>query len=187
MDTFWRHLDHKWPLTRFARRLTYPFCSNTLRAFLMGCVQNPSAFLELMTAVRASGEELVGFHDYYVRGSGISPDSPIAYKHRDLMSILAHLLSWDQANGGQLASAELTARLVLQIHTAVKKNPKAPDFKGTNLMITSTMDAAGGVTTGPFARYVAEEQRTHAYTLKQQRLFAEEEKRAAGKKGAKKE
>ena len=150
--------------------------------------EGPSAFLELMTAVRASGEELVGFHDYYVRGSGISPDSPIAYKHRDLMSILAHLLSWDQANGGQLASAELTARLVLQIHTAVKKNPKAPDFKGTNLMITSTMDAAGGVTTGPFARYVAEEQRTHAYTLKQQRLFAEEEeKRAAGKKGAKKE
>ena len=24
LDTFWRHLNQKWPLTRFGRRVTYP-------------------------------------------------------------------------------------------------------------------------------------------------------------------
>ena len=59
---------------------------------------------------------------------------------------------------------------------------------GTNLAITGKRGAAGGVTTGAFARYVAEEQQARPCALKQQRLFPEEEEnRAAGKKGPKKE
>ena len=144
--------------------------------------EGPSAVKELLHAVRASGEELGGFHDYWVRSSGIGPDSQISYKHRDLLATLLHLNNFDQLNLGELAGAEHAARLVLQIHTAVKKNPKAPDFKGTGVMVASKLDSAGGVLTGDFARYVAEEQRTHAYALKQQRLYAEEEEKRAAKK-----
>ena len=104
------------------------------------------------------------------------------------MSSLAHLTSWGRANGGQLASAELAARLVLQIHAAGNKNPKAPNFKGAALVITGRLGSAGGAATGAFAKFVAEEQRARACVPKQQRLFAEEEeKRAAAKKGPKKE
>ena len=50
-------------------------------------------------------------------------------------------------------------------------------------MVTSTLDAKGGVITGEFAKWTADQQRDIAFTLKQQRLYAEEEvhadKRAA--------
>ena len=39
----------------------------------------------------------------------------------------------------------------------------------------SKLDSAGGVLTGDFGRFIADEQKTEAFTLKQQRLFAEEE------------
>ena len=112
----------------------------------------------------------------------------MCYKHRDLLTVLLHLSNFDQLNMGQLAGAEMASRLILQIHTAVRRNPRQPDFKGTGVMVASKLDSAGGVLTGDFARFIAEEQCTQAYALKQQRLFAEEkEKRAGAKKAPKKE
>ena len=76
----------------------------------------------------------------------------------------------------------------MQIHQAVKRAPKAPDFRGTQLMVMSRLDSSGGVLTGDFARFVADEQKSEAFTLKQQRLFAEEEekrKKPPGKGGGK--
>ena len=39
------------------------------------------------------------------------------------------------------------------------------------------LDSGTAATTGDFARFIAEEQKTEAFTLKQQRLFAEESDR----------
>ena len=51
-------------------------------------------------------------------------------------------------------------------------------------MTTSRLDATGGILTGNFAKFVAEEQKSEAFTLKQQRLYAEEAaKRQSGKPG----
>ena len=118
----------------------------------------PSAIREVLLAARAAKEELAGFHDYWVRASGVNPDSPVALKHRDLLAILHHMLSFDQLNLGQLSSAEMIGRLILQIHQATKRNPKNPDFRGTELMTMSTLDSSGGVLSGEFARWTAEEQ-----------------------------
>ena len=146
----------------------------------------PSALKELLKAVRATGEEVAGFHDYFCRSSGLGHTHPVAVKHRDLMSILHHLLAFDQVNAGELAGCELLARMVLQIHAATRKNPKAPDFRGTQMMVMSALDSSGGVLTGDFARWTAEEQKNYAFALKQQRLFAEEEgKHKPGKGGGK--
>ena len=134
----------------------------------------PSALKELLAAVRAAGEEIAGFHEYYCRAAGLSHDHPIALRHRDLLGLLYHFVNFDQVNPGELAGCEATARLILQIHTAVRRNPKNPDFKGTQLMVMSALDSSGGMLSGDFARYVAEEQKAHAFTLKQQRLFSEE-------------
>ncbi len=83
----------------------------------------------------------------------------------------------------QLASAEALNRHVLQVHQAVLRNPKAPDFRGLQLVVVSKLDSAGGILTGDFGRFIADEQKTEAFTLKQQRLFAEEEdKRRSTKK-----
>ena len=137
----------------------------------------PSAFKELTLAVRAAGEELSGFHDYYVRASGLNGEHPVAIKHRDLLAILLHFLSFDQVNGGRLAGTETIARYILQIHQAVRRNPKNPDFRGTSVFTMSGLDSSGGVLTGEFGRYVADEQKAHAFTLKQQRLYADEEEK----------
>ena len=136
---------------------------------------------EVLTAARAAGEELPGFHEYYCRSSGLNPDHPTALKHRDLMTILHHLISFDQVNAGELAGCECIARYLLQIHQAVRRNPKNPDFKGTSLMVMSRLDSSGGVLSGDFARYVADEQKALAFTLKQQRLYAEEEDKRRGR------
>ena len=77
----------------------------------------------------------------------------------------------------------LAPTMVRQIHRAMKRNPKCPDFKGTGLMTMSRLDSSGGVLTGGFVRFVADEQRSHAFTLKQQRLYSEEEEQRRGKTG----
>ncbi len=99
--------------------------------------------------------------------------------------IFMHMIAYDQLNVTQLASAEACSRYILQIHQAVKRNPKAPDFRGLQLVVMSKLDSAGGVLTGDFGRFIAEEQKTEAFTLKQQRLFAEEEDKRRGAKNQK--
>ena len=142
----------------------------------------PPAIKEILMAARAANEDLVGFHEYYIRASGLNPDHPVALKHRDLLSVLHHLIAFDQVNAGQLAGAEMIARLLLQIHQAVTRSPKNPVFQGTGLMVMSSLDSTGGVLTGKFARWTADEQKARAFTMKQQRLYQEEEDKRKGPK-----
>jgi hypothetical protein len=136
--------------------------------------RGPSAVSELLRGVRAAGEDLSGYHEYYCRAAGLEPANAVAIKHRDLLSVLHHMVTFDQLDAPFLASAELCARLILQCQAAVKKSPKQPDFRGLQMMTMSDLDASGGVLTGDFARFVAEEQKSEAFTLKQQRLYADE-------------
>ena len=81
---------------------------------------------------------------------------------------------FDQLNLYHLTGAELVARHMKRIHRAVKRNPKNPDFRGLNVMTQSRLDRATYSATGAFAKFIAEEQKAEAFTMKQQRLFAEE-------------
>ena len=112
----------------------------------------------------------------------MNPDHAVAIKHRDLLSVLHHLVAFDQLNAGQLAGAEMCARLILQIHQAVTRSPKNPVFQGTSLMVMSSLDSTGGVLTGKYARWTADEQKSKAFTMKQQRLYQEEEEKRKGQK-----
>ena len=109
--------------------------------------------------------------------------SPPALKHRDLLVILIHFGTIDQINFPWFAGIESLCRFVLQIEAAVKKCPKLPDFKSTEHIVASKLDSAGGVLVGDFARCVAEEQSVESFTLKQQRLHAEEMEKEALKRG----
>ena len=149
--------------------------------------RGPSATLELLTSVRAVSDDIGQFHEHFVRSTGLAPGHPVAHKHRELLSVLLHLVYYDQYNVTQSAGAECCSRYILQIHQAVKRNPKSPDFEGLTVMTMSKLDSSGGVLTGDFARYVADEQKFEAFTLKQQRLNAEEteKRRASAKKSDK--
>ena len=125
------------------------------------------------------------FHEHFLRTSGLAAEHPVAIKHREFLGVLMHLICDDQLNVTQLSGAEAASRYILQIHQAVRKNPKAPDFRGLAVMTTSILNSTGGVLTGDFAKFVAEEQKTEAFTLKQQRLFAEEEEKRKSQSGDK--
>eukprot|EP00959_Pyramimonas_sp_CCMP1952_P458960 9477480-Pyramimonas_sp.AAC.1 len=47
-------------------------------------------------------------------------------------------------------------------------------------MAISTLDSSGGVLSGEFARWTAEEQKSAALAMKQQRLYQEEEDKRRG-------
>ena len=92
-----------------------------------------------------------------MRSSGISADHPVAEKHQDLLTVLSHLVAFDQLNVGKLAGCESISRH-MQIHAAVKRNARNPNFLGTEMMVTSTLDSKGGVVTGELASWTAEQQ-----------------------------
>ena len=137
--------------------------------------RGPSAIPELNDVLRGSGEDLAGFQDYWVRHSGVHPESAAAHTHRALISVYLHMIVFDQLNVPALASAEALCRQVLRIHRAVKSAPKNPDFSGLDVMTHSRLDSGGSLFTGDFAKWTAEEQKTEAFTMKQLRLVAEEQ------------
>ena len=144
--------------------------------------RGPSATMELLVSIRAVSDDFGQFHEYFCKTSGLSTEHPVAVKHRELLGVLMHLTCFDQLNVTQLAGCEACARYILQVHQAVRKNPKSPDFRGLGIMTASRLDASGGVLSGSFAKFVAEEQKSDAFTMKQQRLFAEEDEKRKGHK-----
>ena len=50
----------------------------------------------------------------------------------------------------------------------------APDFKGLDVMVSNRLDLGGPSFVGDFAKWTAEEQKSEAFTMKQQRLYSEE-------------
>ena len=140
---------------------------------------------ELLVSVLAVSDDFGQFHEHFCRTAGLGPETPTAIKHRELLSVLMHMVCFDQLNVTQLVGAEACARYILQVHAAVRRNPKNPDFRGLSMMTMSRLDCSGGVLTGEFAKYVAEEQKSEAFTMKQQRLSQEEDdkRRVTTKKG----
>ena len=137
--------------------------------------RGPSASSEVFGGIRSSGHEIGAYHDFYLSSSGLGPDHPVAHKHNDMCAVLHHLTSYDQLNGLQSSGIECLCRLMLQTHAAVKRNCKVPDYKGTSLMVQSSLSSGKTLMVGEFAKWTAEEQKSEAFTMKQHRLYAEEE------------
>ncbi|CAE8585045.1 unnamed protein product, partial [Polarella glacialis] len=136
--------------------------------------KGPRVISELLATIRGTGDDFLNYHDVFVRSSGLHPDSAIAHSHRALLSIIFHLVCYDFLNVFNIAGAEMAARHVIYIQKAVRRSPKNPDFRGLEIMIQSDLDTSGNLLGGAFGKFVAEEQKSEAFTLKQQRLFSDE-------------
>eukprot|EP00969_Alexandrium_andersonii_P361136 15456917-Alexandrium_andersonii.AAC.1 len=66
------------------------------------------------------------------------------------------------------------ARRALQIQRAVRRCPRHPSFEGLDLMLSFQLDESGGIVTSKFDAFVAEEQKSRAQILKQERMWTEE-------------
>ena len=134
----------------------------------------PCACMELLKGIAATGNELSSFAVVWEKASGISPRSAVANEHRNLISMLHLLVTYDLVVPCNLASAELMARRVLMIQRATRRNSKAPDFHGLEVYISHAMDPSGGIITLEFEKHIAEVQKGEAMVLKQSRMLREE-------------
>ena len=81
---------------------------------------------------------------------------------------------YDQYDMCNSAGVEQLIRQVVQYERAVNRNPKQPDFKGLDLIMSSVIDESGAVQVRRFEKWLAEAQKDEAIVLKGGRLWREE-------------
>ena len=145
--------------------------------------QGPSACLEFLESIEQAGQSNAQHHVDWRTKSGVSEKSQICRSHKDWSEVLYDMLCIDELNAPALVSAEAVVRKILQIETAVRRNPKQPDFEGLELLTTQMLDESGGATAPVFASWLSTRQRDEAQILKQGRLLREE-RTAEGKRSA---
>ena len=122
----------------------------------------------------ASGYELGSFHAAWVQRCGASQSAAVVHEHRIGFDYLQLFMSYDQCDLTNLAGIEALSRRFLIIEKAIRRNPKAPDFSGSEMFTASTFDESGGVVVSGFDKHMAQEQQAQAVILKQNRLWADE-------------
>ena len=149
----------------------------------------PRAVVELTKSVASSGHELNTYGQYWVRHSGVNPKSAVAIELLNLMMTLHYAVAADKLDPYNSTACEHTARRVLQIQRAVRRNPQAPDFSGLEAYMMHSSDMYGTLQTAEFDKFIGDLQKSEAHVMKQNRLLKEEadaeyKKRKSGKMGA---
>jgi hypothetical protein len=145
--------------------------STTLKGWVF---KGPPAIKEVLQGIVSSGLDIPAYANHWRANSGASPASAISIEIVNLLTVLFLMISYDQYDLLNSASAEAISRRILQIQRAVKRNPKSPDFSGLECFVTHTLDHTAGLTTTDFDKYISEVQRAEAQVMKQQRLQREE-------------
>ena len=133
------------------------------------------AAFEFLKTLKMSGLEWISHHNDFVNKSGISKTAGITRAHRRVSESLALLMQWDQIDPCNSACAESLIRFLLAIESAVRRNPRAPDFSLFDEISGHGLDEVGGLQLPGFTKWVADLQRDKAQVLKQQRLWQEEQ------------
>ncbi len=131
--------------------------------------------MELVTAMSSSGMEWMSHHLDFVHKSGLSTTSGVCRSHRRISECMQALQQIDQVNLPALVGVEILCRYLVQIETAVARNPKVPDFQDLDALVGSTVNEVGGLVLPEYNKFIAQAQQAEAFTLKQRRLWREEQ------------
>ena len=113
--------------------------------------------------------------------SGVLEKSSICRVHKSTCDALHMMMSYDQINLLNSAAAEHLVRQLLLWETAVRRNPKNPDYDGLDVILSPLVDEGGAVNTKAFTSWVAVQQKEDAVVMKGARLWRVE-REAADKK-----
>ena len=111
----------------------------------------------------------------FVRQSGIGEKSAVAREHRLISKALRLMHQFDQVDPTNLASAELLVRRLLQLEAATRRNPRAPDFEGLDVVLDSAIDDHGCAVLPEFSKWVAGLQKDEYKNLEGARKWREEQ------------
>ena len=134
--------------------------------------RGPSAATEMLQGVLKSGNEQ--FDLFWGTRPGVAKGSAVANAHRNIFTCLSLMQSYDQYDAVNPAGFEFLCRWALMIQAAVRKNLRVPDFGRQDAFLFHSFDETGGAVTTNFAKFVAEEQKSEAIVMKQNRLWHEE-------------
>lgn len=131
----------------------------------------PRVCLELLKSIRDGSNDLVGYHLQWSRNSGILQYSAALFEHRNICDCLKAFISTDQIDPTAFLGCEYLCCRLVQIETAVGRNPASPDYSGLE--------------TTRFTEWISTKLEEHAQIQKQARLFKEEfeRKRDIGEPG----
>ena len=132
------------------------------------------AVKEFVQSVSDGPGSLARYHVDWLRLSGINDSSSITHTHRNLCEALRMMISYDQVNPCNLASAEYLVRWLIMVETAVERNPRSPDFHGLSLIMGGPTTAEGKAVTSKFSEYLTSKLKERATVWKQERLYREE-------------
>ena len=138
------------------------------------CFKGPSAALELLTALVASGLEPAAYCAQFEAASGLPAKSALAHELRVLFHALALLIGVDRIDPHQSAAAEHLCRRILQVQKAVRRNPKAPDFEGLEAYMAHAADPSLALAASSFEAHIGDVLKAESAILKQSRLAKEE-------------
>jgi len=166
----------------------YVLCGNRQATFAESLERSPQekdiagwpmggerAALEFTASLNTAGYTWLTHHLDFVAKSGISKGSGSCRTHRRISEALSLFAQFDFLNVVNLAGAEFLIQYLIQLETAIQRNPKAPDFTFLDEFLASGVNESGAVMVPKYAHVVAERQRDKANTMKQQRLWAEEQ------------
>eukprot|EP00438_Fugacium_kawagutii_P028529 Skav222526 [mRNA] locus=scaffold2875:77220:78404:+ [translate_table: standard] len=134
----------------------------------------PRACLEFLKSVRSSSTDLITYHLQWSRNSGVSQYAAALFEHRALCDCLKSLIQVDQVDVSSLLGAEFMVRRLVQIETAVSRNPASPDYSGLELLMESGVGSTGEARVVKFQEWVAARLKEKAQVQKQARLYREE-------------
>ena len=137
-------------------------------------LQGPRVFLELMRSIRSGPGDIPTYHLSWAKKSGVNPHSMIAHEHRIICNVIRASIKTDQINSAGCLSFELLARRLVQVETAVARNPQSPDFSGLELVLEDPLGSGGEATTSVFNTWLASKLKEKANVAKQTRLYREE-------------
>eukprot|EP00435_Cladocopium_sp_Y103_P066043 s1362_g28.t1 len=110
-------------------------------------LQGPRVFLEFMRSIRSGPGDIATYHLSWAKNSGVKPHSMIAHEHRIICNVIRASIEVDQINAAGCLSFELLARRLVQVETAVARNPQSPDFSGLELVLEDPVGSGGEATT----------------------------------------
>lgn len=136
--------------------------------------KGPRVVMEFMRSLRDGGLNLKMHHQEWLQKSGVHAGGAVARQHHTICTALRFMQSFDQYDLSMAASAEYLVRALVQLEAAARRNPKAPDLTGLEVMMEAHADASGAAITAGFDQWVMEQQRSRAQIAKQGRLMREE-------------
>jgi hypothetical protein len=145
--------------------------------------EGTSAANEVCKGISASGMEPMAYCAQFFTHVGASPKMSGSIELANHFFTVWLLMCVDRVDVRHSAAAEHVCRRILQQQTAIRRDPRSPNYDSLGPYMAHAADTTGVLRAPSFAKHVAETNKDEANILKQQRLAREENDARTGPGG----